>query len=500
MTAPSRTLPHVTDAEASVIGGVFMRRECFDLVDLDADDFYDPRHRLIWSAITELAGASKPIDEVTVEATLAAWGKSDAVGGIAFLAEFALRVPTPDAVATYADLVRATRITRSVMTTCAEAVAAMYDRSLDGNEAMSHLMSEFSRLERRGRHDDAQRIGVIVAQRRDELDAVQKGDAVGIPTGLAKLDEPSEDPSQSTLGGLQIGVINMLLGRPAMGKTGLARSIVNAATAAGHGAHVFAMEDGRRATADNAMAMVSRVAAHRIRSLEMNRGELGDVGRAMITLNARRNWIVDHRRGLTPAEIVRAVRRHRKENGTRLVVVDYLNLVRFSARKGASRADEMREGLEEFAVAAGNDDIAWLVLAQLNRDLEKREDKRPTMADAKDCGAVEEMCKVMLAVYRDHVYNAASDPSDMEILLLKHSNGAPYTARVHWDGPTMTVSNARHTTARPEPSPSPPPSRYTPRTKPFNPPRMTALAPPMPPLGDAPPPRDIDLTGGFPDD
>jgi replicative DNA helicase len=524
MTASTRTLPNDTECEAAVIGGVFMRRECFDLVDLVDEDFYDPRHRLVWAAITQLAAESKPIDELTVEATLADWGKSEAVGGLAFIANFALRVPTPENVAAYAAVVRDTRISRDVMTLCAEATAAMYDRQLNGNEAMSQLLSEFGRLDRRGRADDAQPIGVILKQRLKELEDSGTGGMVGIPTGLAKLDRPAEPvhapacgswrgqrhdcemvPGPSTLGGLQIGAINMLLGRPAMGKSALARSIVNACTTAGEGAHVFSMEDGRRATADNAMALASGVAAHRIRTCEMNRGEITKMNDAITSLGKRRNWIVDHRRGLTPAEIVRAVRRHRKENGTRLVVVDYLNLVRFPSRKGGSRADEMREGLEEFAVAAGNDDIAWLVLAQLNRDLEKRDDKRPTMADAKDCGAVEEMCKVMMAVYREHVYKPDHDASDMEVLLLKHSNGAPYTARVHWDGPTMTVSDSRRQSDRAEPSPtvidvkpSKPRAPSSPKRQPFNPPRMTAA----PPVDDAPhyaDAREVDPTGGFPE-
>jgi replicative DNA helicase len=453
-----------SEAEQGVIGGVFMRPDCYELADLEEEHFSDPRHRLIWRVIGEMRDAGQPIDEQTVLASIEARGYKAVE--LAYVAELALHINTPAHVEYLAGLVREAALTRAVRDALNAVVADILRGRLHGGEALSAALAAITRLDVRGKGEGASLIGQIVGARFKELedlaDLRKRGLSAmtGLPTSLRLLDDPAPDehhqfcaerrggpcncdpiPGPSTLGGIQIGVINMLLGRPAMGKSALARTIVNACTAAGHGAHVFSMEDGRRATADNAVALFSQVPANRMRTLELNRGEMSKIGEAIPKIQKRRNWIVDHHRGYTPSEIVRCVRRQRKENGTRLVVVDYFNLVRFEAKRGQSRADQMRDGLEEFAVAAGNDDIAWLVLAQLNRDLEKRDDKRPTMADAKDCGAVEEMCKVMMAVYRDVVYTASSPADEMEVLLLKNSGGAPYTAKVKWNGPTMTVSD-----------------------------------------------------------
>jgi replicative DNA helicase len=105
--AQKRVLPHNLDAEASILGGVLLRNEVLSHLDtLDAEDFYDPRHKVVFTAVRALEAANKPIDVVTIESELDKVGKLDAIGGMAFLGELAMRVPTPDNVMHYAAIVQ----------------------------------------------------------------------------------------------------------------------------------------------------------------------------------------------------------------------------------------------------------------------------------------------------------------------------------------------------------------------------------------------------------
>src|SRR6201991_2572767 len=104
--ARGRVLPHNLDAEASVLGGIILRNDVLSQLDtIEVEDFYDHRHKVVFQAIRTLEEQAKPIDVVTLEVEVEKAGKLDAIGGIAFLGELALRVPTADNVVTYADIV-----------------------------------------------------------------------------------------------------------------------------------------------------------------------------------------------------------------------------------------------------------------------------------------------------------------------------------------------------------------------------------------------------------
>ena len=104
MARDRRVLPHNLDAEASVLGGILLRNDLLVNLDtLEVDDFYDNRHKVVFQAIRTLEATARPIDVVTLENEIERQGKLDAIGGVAFLGELALRVPTPENVAAYTE-------------------------------------------------------------------------------------------------------------------------------------------------------------------------------------------------------------------------------------------------------------------------------------------------------------------------------------------------------------------------------------------------------------
>ena len=151
------------------------------------------------------------------------------------------------------------------------------------------------------------------------------------------------------------------------------------------------------------------------------------------------NWRVDSRSGLTAEEIVRSVRRHKRKNGTKLVIVDYIQLIAWP-KYARTPHDALTQIITVLANAAKADGISYVVMSQLNRGVEQRDDKRPLLSDLRESGSLEERSKCVLALYRPNYYDPNADPTLAQILVLKNSNGQTGTVDATWDGPTMKLS------------------------------------------------------------
>lgn len=144
-----RTAPHDLAAEASILGGALLRNSVLARIsELEVEDFYDLRHRIVFGAIRALEHRREPIDVVTLEHEIAEQGKLDAIGGVAFLGELALRVPTADNVASYARIVRRLAANRAAEQVLSGALERARRGSLDPFELLSETAGELARLDR----------------------------------------------------------------------------------------------------------------------------------------------------------------------------------------------------------------------------------------------------------------------------------------------------------------------------------------------------------------
>jgi replicative DNA helicase len=463
----AKPLPHNLDAEQSVLGGVILRNQVLVELDrLEVESFYDHRHKVIWGAIRALEARRDPIDVVTLEAEIERAEKLDAIGGVAFLGELALRVPTADNTIAYAKIVEDRWLLRRLI--LASADLADQAQRMEWNDDPSELVDEWigrlSSIER-ARPEESATIGELTQRRLHQLERIiaERRDGeralTGVPTGVAGLDRK--------LGGWQIGICNLLAARPAMGKSATAIASAQATAEAGMGVHVFSLEDAWTAYADRVLSRNSAVPAQKIRQGDLTNLEIGELFGAQGKAHAwSRRWRIDNRAEVTASDIVRTVRRHRRELETKLVVVDYAHLVKKLTRRGMRDEEALDEIVTTFARAAKDDDLAYLVLAQLNRKCEERPDKRPMLSDLRGSGAFEERCKVMVGQYRGVYYGGdprrgvdydcdcptaithctAHAPTheqweqQVQLLLLKNNNGETGRIWAHWNGPTMEIS------------------------------------------------------------
>jgi replicative DNA helicase len=294
-------------------------------------------------------------------------------------------------------------------------------------------------------------IGDVIKRRLKQLEQIAQERATGArvlsgyPTGVERLDEKT--------GGWQAGIVSIVAARPAMGKSSLGLATANASSEAGFGVHLFSLEDTEQAYADRALSRASGVSAENLRNSELSAVSMEQVRVANRKLQQRKGWLFDGRSGITADEIVRSVRRRRRDNGTKVVIVDYVQLVKRPARMSGHEA--LSEIVTTFADAAKQDSMAYVVMSQLNRELEKREDKRPQLSDLRESGSLEERAKCVVGVYRGSVYGGprkgvdyAEDqrqPSQdehagtVQLLVLKNSNGRTGLVKASWFGPTTRI-------------------------------------------------------------
>lgn len=434
------------DLEQAILGGVILRNDALaELPMLAVDDFANPRHRAIWAAIRNLEVSSLPIDVVTVEAELAKSGVSDAVGGFAYLGECALRCPIVENVVEYAKQVRDASLTVKIRRALDDVDQHAKRETLSGPELLSSALAALARLDV-DQPDETKSIDAIAKARWRVLERLAYDKAngtatlTGFPTGVKRLDEHT--------GGWQPGIVSIVAARPGHGKSTLGLATADACSAAGVGVHLFSLEDSEDSYAERTMARMSEIPAEKLRSVDFNRGELEQVKRMMVATRGRR-WLVDGRSGITADEIVRSVRRHRKSNDTRVAIVDYVQLVK--KRDKISSHDALTEIVTTLADAAKADKIAYVVMSQLNRKVEERQDKRPQLSDLRESGSLEERAKCVVALYRGVCYTP--DPVvgiDYEkgqvmptwpefaamchVLVLKNSNGRTGSIMGKWRG------------------------------------------------------------------
>lgn len=438
-----RVLPHSLPCEASVLGGILLRNELLDqLPDIVVEDFYDPKHQAVWMAMVRLAEEGRPIDPVTVDAELVRLGKSQVVGGLAFLGELALHVPSTDNVLAYADELRERAIDREVIRRLGDVLDDVYSGASSGVDALQTAQKYLAAVKDR-RRDVGRSVGELaeaeLAQLDRDLAAIDRGEDVllGMPTGFAALDWAT--------GGYPFGVSSLLLADSGMGKSTAAGAATRAASYAGHAALVYSCEDTHRFWGQRALAQESGIDTELIASRR--------VGARRATLDATRSRWSARREIIIPAagwsvdQVIRDARARIRRGPPpgcrsvgRLIVIDYLHRVKLRYSRGVdSRHVALGDAMEAFAALAQEEDAAVLVLGQAKREcgIEKRMPRWDECLDSTEPGRI---AKFVLGLLRPGKYDRSLNPLLGEVALLKRSQGpADITDEVVFDLPTHTI-------------------------------------------------------------
>jgi replicative DNA helicase len=420
-----RVPPHSIEAEQSLLGALLLDNQAFDRVaDLvNAEDFYRDDHRRIFRHVARLVEANRPADVVTVAESIEASEDKDKTGGAAYLGALAQNTPSALNIRRYAELVRE----RSVQRRLAQVATDIAESALNaGGREVGLLLDEAEsrifQIAESGARRDQGLLGIkpVLARVFERIDHLyhrdSQSDITGVPTGYAKLDEMTS--------GLQGGDLIIVAGRPSMGKTALALNIAeHVAVSNGLPVAIFSMEMSATQLAMRMLGSIARVDQHKMRTGRLNDKEWGDLSEAMGKLHETPIYI-DEGGALTSLEVrARARRLKRQYSKLGLIVIDYLQLMAASSQ-GENRATEISEISRTLKAMAKELDVPVVALSQLNRALEQRPNKRPQMADLRESGAIEQDADVILAIYRDEVYNTETpEKGKAEVNILKQRNG-----------------------------------------------------------------------------
>lgn len=443
MTGPTS---HSIDAEVAIISALLRNaRRVLELVAIEPREFYVPAHVGIATAVLDLVAAGKPVDEVTVLDQLGAAGPS--VGGLSGLLELGEGFITAENVAHYAAIVRDHALKRRVCIAASEVLEVCDNEHDTGEDAHAELLRQASLVAGPEQADRAQGLGELVG----EAVARATGSAPaprnrGVLTGYADLDELT--------GGLARGAVSILAGRPSQGKSALARRIAFNAAAAGEGVHVFSLEDSRDRYGDRTLADLADVdlAKFSARMPCFTEAELDRVhgASAQVRLMA---LDIDDAAGLSSVQIANRVRQRARRLKTTLVVVDYVQLMR--ERGAREKRDEVDRAVEGMVRLARENDVAVLLLSQLSRESERRDDKRPLLSDLRESGTLEQVADAVFMVHQEWLYlNPDSKHQEVQaayrkafgiadLLVRKNKHGRRGDLKLRWNATTATYQNAR---------------------------------------------------------
>lgn len=418
-----RMLPQAIEAEQAVLGGLMLRPQAWmDVQDvLTAQQFYRRDHQLIWQAIEDVLKKGREADAVTIGEWFESRGKLELVGDGAYLIELSATTPSSANVRGYAEIVAETAKRRALIDAGQELIDSAYNP--EGRSALDLIGSAQTRIG--GLLDsepcDLESVAPVMERVFHRLGerANNEGGISGLTTGDHDLDE--------LVGGLQPGGLYVLAARPKMGKTTKAINVAEHVALRLHRpVAVFTFEMQPEELGDRMLANQAGINGTRIRT-----GKLDDVDWANASEATRRlsqaPIFVSRPKRARVEHVCAQIRRMHARDPLGLVVIDYLQLMEV---KGDNRAAGIGDITRTLKLTASELGVPFLLLSQLNRELEKRTDKRPIVADLRDSGSIEQDADAVIFIYRDEIYNPGSRwEGTAELIVAIQRNGAPGMVR-----------------------------------------------------------------------
>ena len=426
----NRIPPHSIEAEASLLGAMLLSQEAVGVAferGVKSEEFYKPAHQHIYDAIRALNTAGEPVDPITVGEALRRNNLLDGIGGIDALLTLQNATPAITSADRYAKIVRETASLRRLLAVASEIAEIAYSGPEDVAKAIDDSESKVFDISESNTGDAPQPLKNLVETAMEKLEerANNKEAITGTATGLADLDK--------ILLGLQPGTLNIVGARPAMGKSALALGIaVHVARSSGKPVLFFSLEMGSAELVQRILASEAGVDSTVLRSGRPTPNDWTKIGHAVGRLDVP--LIIDDSSGTSVGAIRAKARRTLSRQGDlALIVIDYLQLMGGDGRP-EKRHLEVSEISRKLKLLARDFNIPILALSQLSRGLESRPDKRPTLSDLRESGALEQDADVVMFLYREEVYNPDNkdELGAAELNISKHRAGPLGKVRLAW--------------------------------------------------------------------
>jgi replicative DNA helicase len=433
-----RVPPHSEEAEQAVLGAMMLSGEAIAQVadiGLKAEDFYRSGHRAVYEALNDLYARGQPVDVVTTKEELLRRGSLESVGGALYLQHLVENVATPASASHYGRIVGDHALLRRLITAAGEILKSAYDVPEDPEGFADEAEGRIYAVSRRHERDQVVPLRALVHQSMEDLERIhERTGLVGLSTGFRDLDE--------LLQGLQRANLIVVAARPGIGKSSLVTNIARNVAVAGGTVALFSLEMSRVEIGMRLLCSEARVQWHKVRAGMVAADDWGRIVEAAEILDPAPLFIVDTG-NVTIVDIRAKARRMKSQHNLDLIIVDYLQLMS-SHQRVDNRQQEVAEISRSLKLLAKELDVPIIAVSQLNRDPERRTDKKPQLADLRESGAIEQDSDVVMFIHRDPLSEEDQARNAAEVIIAKHRNGPVGKITLTWlEHLTLFTSYAR---------------------------------------------------------
>lgn len=417
--------PQATDVEESVLGAMMLEPASVDqaMEELTPDCFYDPRHKMVFEAATELVRTHVPVDIVTVSSKLREKGNLEAVGGAAALASFTEKVGSAAHLEFYIKILKQKAIQRNIITASYSILKDAFDDSIAVDDLVDSSESRIYNATQSISRREVQDIGSILKDVMGDIEKQQDSPGLnGVPSGYPSLDRVTN--------GWQPSDLVIIAARPSVGKTAFALNIARNAAVDHHvPVAIFSLEMSCAQLAKRLVVSESGLSADKIKgSIKLEDYEWEQLEYRIRDLS-RAALYIDDTPSLPVMEFRTKVKNLVKSKGVRLVVVDYLQLMQAPEQgKGGLREQEVAYISRTLKATAKELNVPILALSQLSRNSVQRQGSggKPMLSDLRESGSIEQDADMVIFIHRPDYLGLSENLEDREktqIIIAKHRNG-----------------------------------------------------------------------------
>ena len=432
-----RQLPASIEAEQALLGSIIVSPDSFDKISgiISTEDFYLDEHKHIYSALLSMYAKNKTIDVVTLVNALVENGDRDEAGGVQYITLIAESVPSAANIKDYARIVKDKATLRKVISVCDEINEDAYNES-DVRTVIDSAEQKIFDISHNKDTKEFRHIRDVLQNVYQDMEllAENKGKVSGAKTGFSGVDRMLVQMGK--------GDIVIVGARPGMGKTSFALNIAtNVAKSTKKAVAIFSLEMSAEQLASRVLSSEAMVDSHSMRTGQLKNEDWDNIADVISSLSGCEIYI-DDTSSITTTEMKSKLRRLPDLS---LVVIDYIGLMQ-STSNSDNRAQQVGEISRNLKIMAKEFGVPFIVCAQLNRGTESRPGagKRPTLADLRDSGSIEQDADIVLFLYRDEYYKdisgAESSPEEAdsantaEVIIAKNRHGSVGNVKMGWIG------------------------------------------------------------------
>ncbi len=433
--------PNNLEAEMCVLGCAYMSASSLEKVcdELTSDMFYDKRNATIYTALCELKRRNEPVDSTILKNEIEKITPINSIGGVEYLTDVIDSVVSASNVDSYIKIVREKSLRRKLIDVCENIEKNAREEDNETNDLVESAEKELFAVTKARKSGEFRTSRDVLKTAINQLETLAKNnsDVTGIATGFYDFDKLTS--------GLHPNELIIIAARPAMGKTAFALNLaVNAAISSNKSVAIFNLEMGAEQLMFRMLSAASSVEGNKLKTGKLSHEDWKKINEATSELGDAPIFIEDTP-GITIGEIRAKCRRLQSTGNLGLIVIDYLQLISGGPGYGNNRQQEVSDISRSLKTMAMELGVPVIALAQLSRNVEGRENKRPIMSDLRESGSIEQDADIVAFLYRDDYYTKQVDNPDgvsiSELIIGKHRNGATGTIELLFE---KNISNFRN--------------------------------------------------------